>query len=215
MVPKQCEVCGTKIGAGRKKLCSRRCIRKAWKIRNPEKVNEWQRLRFKEKVTEKLSLMPSKSCPFCEKSFHPLQDRKHAYKTFCSKACQIKSNSRRQTKRRNEILKNPSLDPVAYQKYLARKKVQDANYKAFQRGCTRDDENHISLKSWLEIKEKHGNKCAECGIIESVEVKMTVDHIHPVSKGGKNNKENIQPLCWPCNSKKQATVSVPHISQVN
>jgi 5-methylcytosine-specific restriction endonuclease McrA len=94
-----------------------------------------------------------------------------------------------------------------------RKQVQDCNYKAFARGCKKDDENHISLKSWLEIKEKHGNRCVDCGIMESVEMKLTIDHIHPISKGGKNNKDNIAPRCFRCNSlKSDKIISIPHTS---
>ena len=32
--------------------------------------------------------------------------------------------------------------------------------------------------------------------------KLTVDHIVPVSLGGKNTIDNLQPLCLTCNSKK-------------
>lgn len=31
---------------------------------------------------------------------------------------------------------------------------------------------------------------------------MTIDHIHPKSKGGKNEIENLQPMCNSCNAKK-------------
>lgn len=210
-----CEICGKKafVRKSNCKTCSVKCSHKAWKKRNPEKVNEWARNRHREKVTERLSAMPSKKCPFCGKEFHPLQDRLHPYKTYCSSECQVKNSHQVSTKRRNEILKNSSLDPVAYKKHKLRKQVQDCNYKAFSRGCTRDDENHISLKSWLDIKETHGNKCALCGKPESKENEMTIDHIHPISKGGKNNKDNVQPACWRCNSEKgDKIISIPHTS---
>jgi len=37
---------------------------------------------------------------------------------------------------------------------------------------------------------------------EGDEVMLTMDHILPKSKGGKNNPENLQTLCFPCNYKK-------------
>ena len=45
---------------------------------------------------------------------------------------------------------------------------------------------------------KYGNRCLCCGSYE----KISLDHVIPISKGGKDEIENLQPLCKSCNSKK-------------
>lgn len=45
-------------------------------------------------------------------------------------------------------------------------------------------------------------RCVCCQRPESEVGEMQPDHIKPVSKGGGNTMENIQPLCPECNQKK-------------
>jgi hypothetical protein len=52
----------------------------------------------------------------------------------------------------------------------------------------------------LELKEKQENKCVYCKT--DISLKFHVDHIIPLSKGGKHEKDNIQILCPSCNVKK-------------
>lgn len=56
-------------------------------------------------------------------------------------------------------------------------------------------------KDWQEILDAYGNKCLCCG---QSDIPLTIDHIVPLSLGGTNTKDNLQPLCSSCNSKKNA-----------
>jgi hypothetical protein len=52
---------------------------------------------------------------------------------------------------------------------------------------------------WEKLKQDFGNVCPCCKMVGSELVK---DHIIPLTLGGPNNIENIQPLCRSCNAKK-------------
>ncbi len=58
---------------------------------------------------------------------------------------------------------------------------------------------------WDLLKKQYNCTCPMCGKSE-LEIKLTEDHIIPLSKGGSNNIENIQPLCGSCNSKKRVKI---------
>ena len=62
----------------------------------------------------------------------------------------------------------------------------------------------LTLHDWELIKIQYDYKCAYCGKTK----KLTIDHIKPLSKGGSDGKDNIQPLCKSCNSRKSATYTV-------
>jgi 5-methylcytosine-specific restriction endonuclease McrA len=56
----------------------------------------------------------------------------------------------------------------------------------------------ITSKQWHEILKQHNFSCAICGSKDDI----CIDHIIPLSRGGTNTKDNIEPLCRSCNSKK-------------
>lgn len=58
-------------------------------------------------------------------------------------------------------------------------------------------------EEWAALKAAVDYTCLMCGRQEP-EIKLTVDHIVPVSKGGSNGIQNVQPLCRECNNIKHA-----------
>lgn len=58
---------------------------------------------------------------------------------------------------------------------------------------------------WETLKAQYNWTCPCCKKSEP-EIRLTEDHIIPVSKGGTDNIENIQPLCLKCNIRKHTQV---------
>lgn len=59
----------------------------------------------------------------------------------------------------------------------------------------------IDKEAWMNKLNKLKHRCQICDILLTPET-VTIDHIFPLSKGGGNNIENLQPLCRSCNSSK-------------
>ena len=58
-----------------------------------------------------------------------------------------------------------------------------------------------TFNEWEELKKQYNWICTNCGKKEP-KIKLTIDHIIPISRGGLDNIGNIQPLCRRCNIKK-------------
>lgn len=68
-----------------------------------------------------------------------------------------------------------------------------------KRAILRNCEGSYTSEEWIALCEAYGNKCLCC---RKPNIKLTVDHIIPLSRGGSNYITNIQPLCQACNNKK-------------
>lgn len=55
-----------------------------------------------------------------------------------------------------------------------------------------------------DIKARDNYTCCNCGNSTRIEpnLLLEIDHIIPVAKGGRTEKENLQTLCWKCNRSK-------------
>jgi 5-methylcytosine-specific restriction endonuclease McrA len=61
----------------------------------------------------------------------------------------------------------------------------------------------VTAEDWLEIVAAHKNRCHYCRKRKI----LTIDHVIPLSKGGKHVKENLVPACRGCNSAKNNKIT--------
>jgi 5-methylcytosine-specific restriction endonuclease McrA len=68
---------------------------------------------------------------------------------------------------------------------------------------TKKRSRHIPLSIRFAVLQRDGHKCVSCGK-SPPEVVLEIDHKKPFSKGGSNNINNLQTLCFECNRGKGA-----------
>jgi len=84
-----------------------------------------------------------------------------------------------------------------------KKRFTNMRYRARKRNA----EGSHTFGEWELLKKQYGCICPACGKSEP-EIKLTEDHIIPLSKGGSDYIENIQPLCVKCNTRKHARIII-------
>jgi 5-methylcytosine-specific restriction endonuclease McrA len=121
---------------------------------------------------------------------------------FCSMKCY--SDYRKTKLPLNEqhaykgIRKENESKQIYHKRYCKNNPESISHLKARRYAKEKNAKGSHTLKQWNDLKDSYGNICVFCGSNE----KLTKDHIIPLSKGGSDYIENIQPLCRSCNSKK-------------
>ncbi len=78
-------------------------------------------------------------------------------------------------------------------------------YSAVRTARKRHVGGDITTSQWREIKAKYNYTCLCCGRREP-DIRLSIDHVIPIVKGGTSNIDNIQPLCRSCNSSKHTKI---------
>lgn len=85
--------------------------------------------------------------------------------------------------------------------YVKRNKDKKRFYERTREARIRCNGGNFSWSEWKKMKQEYKYTCPAC-LKKEPEIELTIDHIIPVSKGGKHTKSNIQPLCRFCNTSK-------------
>lgn len=96
--------------------------------------------------------------------------------------------------------RNIDYDRERQRKYRQENPERFAYHAAKRRALAKNAEGSFSLDEWLTLCAQADGKCLSCKQVKP----LTIDHVVPLSKGGSNYIDNIQPLCGSCNSKKGA-----------
>ena len=161
-----------------------------------------------------------KTCTKChiekKESQFPKDSRKRDGLSPVCKECHKVYSSKRYTEHKEEILAHSTQyrveHPEYHKQYNTEHKEEYKGYTAKwhakhpeqhqnRRARIEDGGGSFTLDEWTALLIKYRYTCLCCG---REDVKLTVDHVVPVSLGGSNDIENIQPLCKSCNCSKGA-----------
>lgn len=160
-----------------------------WKEKNPKKVKEYGKLHgklYREKNQDKLEEYFKL---YRERNREILREKNKLWKKNHPRQLKLwkKRNPGKVKEHNNRWVKN-NLD-----KFRLLQKLCNYRRKGAKGSHTQGE--------WDLLKKQYGFTCPKCKRSEP-EIKLTEDHIIPISKGGANYIENIQPLCASCNSSK-------------
>mgnify|MGYP002762091884 CR=1 FL=1 len=82
-----------------------------------------------------------------------------------------------------------------------KKKEREKRRLEYQDRRMANDEEHAKVTRAMryDVLRRDGFRCVKCGRGREDGVKLHVDHIKPVSRGGKTVMDNLQTLCEDCN----------------
>jgi 5-methylcytosine-specific restriction endonuclease McrA len=150
-------------------------------------------------------------CRDCEKADHRAYNAKNSARNTAKATAWNKANSeRRKIITNNYVLRNPEkrreTNKLNHLKNRNKRLIQTKewrlanmdkarSYVLKRRGLIKSTAKQISIK---EINKLYSSSCKYCGSNDKIEI----DHIVPLSKGGRHSIGNLAPACRKCNASK-------------
>lgn len=123
---------------------------------------------------------------------------KRANAVYCTRVCKLRASERRRDRDDAARYVREREHRIAYAKAYAAQnphvgQLSRRNRRAAARG------GRVKPADWLKLCRRYGGRCAYCGI----KGQLTVDHVVPLVRGGRNTIGNVLPACMSCNCHKQ------------
>ena len=184
--------------------CSNESSRR-WAKENPERLNELSRRWAKENPEKykKISKRWYENNKEHTKKYAKLWREKNPERHKANNKQWREANSEKcKAKSKKWAEENPERIKELSKKWNANNKDRKRMLAARRRARKKNAEGTHTVEDikWLLKKQKY--KCIYCK--KSLKKKYHVDHIYPLSKGGGNDKFNLQILCPTCNRRKNA-----------
>lgn len=164
----------------------RQAYRRAWAAANPDKVKE-AKAKWNKEHPEKAR---ERSKAYYQLHKHKMLEIAKAWAKVNPEKCKEYSKTYRDSTKEEKL---------AYvQAWRMANPGKVAQYCTNRRAAQEGADGQFTSEEFTALKNFYGNICLAC----KKPAKLTADHVMPLSKGGSNSIDNIQPLCGPCNSSK-------------
>jgi 5-methylcytosine-specific restriction endonuclease McrA len=162
-----------------------------WRRANPEMVREQKR---RQRAKEDPGVRAARTAAYYRANRESLAEKQ--------KARYEVNRDERLTKRRKSRIVNADREREQQQRqYWGNVEHQRERAKVSankRRALTVGD---LTTDQWYEVLEEFDNCCAYC---QARDVSLAIEHVVPLSRGGRHTKGNVVPACKSCNSSKGA-----------
>lgn len=154
-------------------------------------------------------------CDYCGKqSITKPSAYKKKNRHFCNQECYSAFRREKMSPEDQPTWRGGVSQAESHRRWKKKNPQRMAHLRARRYAREKKADGSHTFEQWNELKEKHHFKCVICGEKKP----LTKDHIKPLSLGGTDNIENIQPLCRNCNSKKWKKFNIhenPELAEAN